>query len=401
MNDSRPDTFIVVGFLILVQGTGAVAGFWLPAIAPEVADNVGLNASLIAYPVLLLYIFAMISSLFAGGFVNRFGAWRTSQLALLLIGISHLMFMGGSLFLIALGSVVLGWAYGMITPPASHLLSKVVTKKNRNLIFSIRFTGVPIGGVLAGILAPQVALEFGWQQSMLFSVIVAAGLCLAMQPFRCKWDSDRSSDTALLRNPLTDLQLVWRLTSLRWVALYGMCMGAIQTTLTTFTVTMLVEDIGYSLVLAGLGLSVIQFSSIFGRVAWGWVADKINNGLLTLMIIALIAMICAVITITLSPQWPHLLVYTLCFVFGIAGMGWNGVYASEIVRLSPKNDVSKTTGASFFITFSGVFVGPLLFSTGYSIVGAYNISFFLTIIIALSATFFILKSQAAVSGAPE
>ena len=401
MNDSRPDTFIVVGFLILVQGTGAVAGFWLPAIAPEVADNVGLNASLIAYPVLLLYIFAMISSLFAGGFVNRFGAWRTSQLALLLIGISHLMFMGGSLFLIALGSVVLGWAYGMITPPASHLLSKVVTKKNRNLIFSIRFTGVPIGGVLAGILAPQVALEFGWQQSMLFSVIVAAGLCLAMQPFRCKWDSDRSSDTALLRNPLTDLQLVWRLTSLRWVALYGMCMGAIQTTLTTFTVTMLVEDIGYSLVLAGLGLSVIQFSSIFGRVAWGWVADKINNGLLTLMIIALIAMICAVITITLSPQWPHLLVYTLCFVFGVAGMGWNGVYASEIVRLSPKNDVSKTTGASFFITFSGVFVGPLLFSTGYSIVGAYNISFFLTIIIALSATFFILKSQAAASGAPE
>ena len=401
MNDSRPDTFIVVGFLILVQGTGAVAGFWLPAIAPEVADNVGLNASLIAYPVLLLYIFAMISSLFAGGFVNRFGAWRTSQLALLLIGISHLMFMGGSLLLIALGSVVLGWAYGMITPPASHLLSKVVTKKNRNLIFSIRFTGVPIGGVLAGILAPQVALEFGWQQSMLFSVIVAAGLCLAMQPFRRKWDSDRSSDTALLRNPLTDLQLVWRLTSLRWVALYGMCMGAIQTTLTTFTVTMLVEDIGYSLVLAGLGLSVIQFSSIFGRVAWGWVADKINNGLLTLMIIALIAMICAVITITLSPQWPHLLVYTLCFVFGVAGMGWNGVYASEIVRLSPKNDVSKTTGASFFITFSGVFVGPLLFSTGYSIVGAYNISFFLTIIIALSAIFFIVKSQAAASGTPE
>ena len=401
MNDSRPDTFIVVGFLILVQGTGAVAGFWLPAIAPEVADNVGLNASLIAYPVLLLYIFAMISSLFAGGFVNRFGAWRTSQLALLLIGISHLMFMGGSLLLIALGSVVLGWAYGMITPPASHLLSKVVTKKNRNLIFSIRFTGVPIGGVLAGILAPQVALEFGWQQSMLFSVIVAASLCLAMQPFRRKWDSDRSSDTALLRNPLTDLQLVWRLTSLRWVALYGMCMGAIQTTLTTFTVTMLVEDIGYSLVLAGLGLSVIQFSSIFGRVAWGWVADKINNGLLTLMIIALIAMICAVITITLSPQWPHLLVYTLCFVFGVAGMGWNGVYASEIVRLSPKNDVSKTTGASFFITFSGVFIGPLLFSAGYSIVGAYNFSFFLTIIIALLAMLFIVKSKAGVTRTPK
>ena len=401
MTNSRLDTFIVVGFLILVQGTGAVAGFWLPAIAPEVADDVGLNASLIAYPVLILYIFAMISSLFAGGFVTRFGAWRTSQLALFLIGISHLMFMGGSLFLIALGSMILGWAYGMITPPASHLLSKVVTQKNRNLIFSIRFTGVPIGGVLAGIFAPQLALEFGWQQSMLFSVAVAAALCLAMQPFRSQWDSDRSSNVTLFRNPLTDLKLVWRLTSLRWVALYGMCMGAVQTTLTTYTVTMLVEDIGYSLVLAGLGLSVIQFSSIFGRVTWGWVADKINNGRLALMVIALIATICAVITITLSPQWPPVLVFSLCFVFGIAGMGWNGVYASEIVRLSPKSDVSKTTGASFFITFSGVFIGPLLFSAGYSIVGAYNITFFLTIIIALLAMFFIVKSRAVITRTPK
>ena len=121
MNSSRLDTAIVVVFLILVQGTGAVAGFWLPAIAPEAATGIGLNASLIAYPVLILYVFAMISSLFAGGFVARFGAWRTSQLALLLIGFSHLMFMGGSLLLIAVGSAILGWAYGMITPPASHL----------------------------------------------------------------------------------------------------------------------------------------------------------------------------------------------------------------------------------------------------------------------------------------
>ena len=394
MNSSRLDTAIVVVFLILVQGTGAVAGFWLPAIAPEAAKGIGLNASLIAYPVLILYVFAMISSLFAGGFVTRFGAWRTSQLALLLIGFSHLMFMGGSLLLIAIGSAILGWAYGMITPPASHLLSKVATSKNRNLIFSIRFTGVPIGGVLAGILAPQLALEFGWRQSMLFAILVAAGLCIAMQPFRDKWDMDKSIDAVLFRNPLNDLRLVWQLTSLRWVALFGMCMGAVQTTLTTFTVTMLVEDIGYSLIAAGLGLSIIQFSSVFGRVGWGWFADKINNGPLTLKLIALIATICALTTVMLSSHWPPFLVYTLCFLFGIAGMGWNGVYASEIVRLSPKDEIGKTTGASFFITFSGVFVGPLLFTSGYSIVDSYSVSFTLTAIIAILAFFCVLKSQA-------
>ena len=75
-------------------------------------------------------------------------------------------------------------------------------------------------------------------------------------------------------------------------------------------------------------------------------------------------------------------------------MGWNGVYASEIVRLSPKDEIGKTTGASFFITFSGVFVGPLLFTSGYSIGDSYSMSFTLTAIIAILAFFCVLKSQA-------
>ena len=57
MSVSKADTVLVVGFLILVQGTGALAGFWLPAIAPEVGNSLGLSPSLIAYPVLILYIF--------------------------------------------------------------------------------------------------------------------------------------------------------------------------------------------------------------------------------------------------------------------------------------------------------------------------------------------------------
>ena len=191
MTISRADTVIVVGFLILVQGTGALAGFWLPAIAPEVGQSLGLSPSLIAYPVLILYIFAMISSLMAGGIVRRLGAWRSSQAALILIGVSHLMFMNGSLLFLALGSIILGGAYGLLTPPASHLLSKIVTPKNRNLIFSIRFTGVPLGGILAGLLAPSVALEYGWRESMIVTIVISLVIAISMQPFRKRWDRDR------------------------------------------------------------------------------------------------------------------------------------------------------------------------------------------------------------------
>ena len=395
MTVSKTDTVIVVGFLILVQGTGALAGFWLPAIAPEVGQSLGLSPSLIAYPVLILYIFAMISSLMAGGFVTRFGAWRSSQAALILIGISHLMFMNGSLIFLMLGSIILGSAYGLLTPPASHLLSKIVTPKNRNLVFSIRFTGVPLGGILAGLLAPPIALEYGWRESMLVTILISIVVAVSMQPFRKKWDNDRSKTSKIIRNPIADIKLVWKLTALKWVALSGLCMGAIQTTLTTYTVTMLVEDVKYNLIAAGIGLSAIQLASVFGRVGWGWFADRIENGLTALIIIAMASTLCALFTIFLSPSWPQLTVYCLCFCFGLVGMGWNGVYASEIARLSPPGEVGRTTGASFFITFSGVFLGPVIFASAYTITNTYSTTFLVTAIIGICSYFCILNAKRA------
>lgn len=167
MTIGRVQTVVVVGYLILIQATGAIAGFWLPAIAPEVGLGLGVDPILIGYQVLIQYIFAMLASLMAGGFVRRLGAWRASQLALALFAASHALFLTGSITMIVLGSVLLGCGYGLVTPAASHLLNKIVTPRNRNLVFSIRFTGVPLGGITAGLAAPATALYLGWQQSVL------------------------------------------------------------------------------------------------------------------------------------------------------------------------------------------------------------------------------------------
>ena len=395
MTVNRTDTVMVVGFLILIQATGALAGFWLPAIAPEIGTGLGLEPALIGYQVLIQYIFAMLSSLTAGGLVARFGSWRASQLALLLFAAAHLMFMTGSLGMIALGSAALGCGYGLVTPAASHLLNKIVTPANRNFVFSVRFTGVPLGGIAAGLAAPAMALEFGWRESVAVVIAVALLVMLAMQPLRARWDSDRSKSATLVRNPIADMKMVWNLAPLRWIALFGLCMGAVQTTLTTYTVTMLVEDLGYTLVAAGVGLSAIQFSSVFGRVAWGWLADRVGSGLVVSGMVAVIAAICAGVTFLLTPAWPQYAVYGLCFAFGLVGMGWNGVYASEIARLSPPGKVGSATGAAMFITFSGVFLGPALVVTAHDLTGAYTTTFALTAAVAVGALFCVSRAAQA------
>jgi MFS family permease len=394
MTIGRVQTVVVVGYLILIQATGAIAGFWLPAIAPEVGLGLGVDPILIGYQVLIQYIFAMLASLMAGGCVRRLGAWRASQLALALFAASHALFLTGSITMIVLGSVLLGCGYGLVTPAASHLLNKIVTPRNRNLVFSIRFTGVPLGGITAGLAAPATALYLGWQQSVLVVVAISLLLVLAMQPLRARWDDDRSASARIFQSPVSDIKLVWSLAPLKWIAFFGLCMGAVQTTLTTYTVTMLVEDLGYTLIAAGVGLSMIQFASVFGRVAWGWLADKIGGGLAVSGLVALIASICAGITCLLSPAWPTGLVYALCFAFGLVGMGWNGVYASEIARLAPAGKVSGATGAAMFITFSGVFLGPVLFVAIHGWSGHYTTTFALTAAIALTGLFCVTRAVA-------
>lgn len=395
MSLGRMDTVAVVAFLILVQATGALAGFWLPAIAPAIGVDLGLSPALIGYQVLVQYIFGMFSSLMAGGFVLRLGPWRASQLALLLFVAAHALFLTGSVAMIALASVVLGCGYGLVTPAASHLLNKIVTPVNRNLVFSFRFTGVPLGGIAAGLAAPPAALTFGWQHSVLVVIALSALLALAMQPWRNRWDGDRSPSAPLFRNPAADMRMVWSLAPLKWLAFYGLCMGAVQTTLTTYTVTMLVEDLGYTLVAAGVGLSIIQFASVFGRVAWGWLADRISSGLLVAGLVALIAAASAGATCLLTPDWPSGLVYALCFALGLVGMGWNGVYASEIARLAPEGKVSGATGACMFITFSGVFLGPVLFVAMHAWSGVYTTTYGLSAVIALAGLLCATRASAA------
>ena len=380
------DTVTVVFFMIWVQLIGSMASLWLPAIAPEAAAALGIDASLIGLQVVVVYLGGMITSLFAGGLVVRLGAWRVSQVSLGLFALAHLIISSGALPLMALGSFIIGFGYGLINPPAAHLMSKVVTPKNRNLVFSIRFTGVPLGGIAASTFAPAIALSLDWQSSMYVTIGVAVVMVFIMEFFRKRWDSDRSRAAPLFRSPLADIKAAWKLPAIRWLCFTGLFLAAIQLSLNAFAVTFLVEETGYTLVAAGLALTAVQVAGVIGRIAWGVLADRIRSGFTALIINALLTALSALATVFVAPEWPVGIVYLLFFIFGFTAMGWNGVFASAVVEHSPQGKAGNMTGAALFFTFSGVIVGPAVFTLGYQLVGTYSGSFMVTAILALAGT---------------
>ena len=49
----------------------------------------------------------------------------------------------------------MGFGYGMTNPSGAELLMRITPKRRRNIVYSIKQTGIPLGGMLAGAIAPS------------------------------------------------------------------------------------------------------------------------------------------------------------------------------------------------------------------------------------------------------
>ncbi len=353
----------------------AMVALFPAAIAPTLASAVGVPTALVGLQISLVYGGAMVSSLIGGAFTVRSGACRTTQAALLLIGAALVLATIPTPATLALASLLIGFGYGLTNPAASHLLARFMPPARRGLVFSLKQTGVPIGGVIAGTLAPTATLALGWQGAFWSLALAAVAGAFALQPRRGRWDDDRCPGTHSLISPLADLQLIWHRPTLRRVSLAGFCFAAVQLSLSVFTVTLLVEELDVGLVQAGLVMAAVQVAGAIGRILWGWCGDRLASGLRALMIAATVTTIGALATAAMTPAWPLWLATIVLCTFSVSGLGWNGVYLAEVARLAPPGQVARASGGSLFFTFGGVLVGPPAFSLVRLALDSYTLAF--------------------------
>ena len=369
-------TWLSLGVTLAIQSMVAMALISLPVIAPEVARAQGVPTTWVGGYVALAYIGAMVSSLVAGTAVARLGAIRISQIGLVLCALGLALCAVESLAVVGLGAFVIGAGYGPVTPASSHLLARTTPAKHLSLVFSLKQTGVPLGGMLAGALVPGLAVLFGWQ-SALWWVAGACLLCAALsQPIRKGLDADRKRSQQLSFGKLGQpIQLVLSHPALRNLATCSFFFSIIQVSLTTYFVSYLHESLGFALVAAGLVLAVSQSAGVAGRVAWGWVADRLLGARRTLILLALLMMLSASAAASLVNGGPMVLLLLVSAVFGASAIGWNGVYLSEVARQAPPGMASVATGGTLFITFLGVVLGSPLFGLLSGAFGSYRFGF--------------------------
>jgi MFS family permease len=389
MTPNTIPTWFVVLVTTAAQMVVAMSNIVLSTIAPKVAESLGVVPVLVGYHVGLTFGAAAVASVYGGIVVLSLGAARTTQISmvstvigLVLLALPHVGF-------IALGSLFIGTGMGFASPAASYLLARHTSPERRNLLFSIKQTGVPLGGVVVAVAAPVLAVTVGWRWSLAMIAVAGMATLLLAGRARAAWDSDRRPVGSLRGAPFGGVPLVWRQKALRWVALAAVLFSSVQRILLSFTVVYLVAEGGYGLVEAGVVLSVAQVGGATTRIPWGWLADRLRSGLAVLTLLCALMIVSSIALILLEPGWPKPLVYLLFFLLGASCVGWNGIVHAECARLSPPGMVSLAAGGMSFFVFGGVMMGPPVFTLTHGIIGSYSGTFWLMVIAGVGALGFL------------
>lgn len=364
-----------VAMTFAVQALTAMALSVPAVLAPVAAGDFSVEPTAVGRWVGFSYMVAMFAGLAGGTLVVRHGPVRVLQVAVLGVAVGLAVGAGANMaFLLACG-LLAGAAHGLVNPASSTILLQAAPARMRSMIFSIKQTGVPAGGVIAGTLVPLLLLWTSWQNAVLVLALASSVLLAVLFPFRRIHDRDRRRQPLQIRRFAAPVAEVWASRRIRELAVVSGVYSAVQMSFTTYLVSFLKIELAYSLVAAGLIFSAAQIAGVLGRVIWGAVADRVLDPRRVLAILGMTMALCGAAASSFSAPWPLWAVLGICLLYGATAVGWNGVFLAEVARLAPDGRVAIVTGGTQFFTFAGVFIGPPVFGAVAAAAGSYAAGF--------------------------
>jgi MFS family permease len=408
----RPDlplraTVVAVAVTLAVQTLASMAMIAPSVLAPVAAPELGVAPQAIGLFVSIGYFGAMVFGLMTGRLMARFGPLAMCQAAVALAGAGLLLGKLALLPVMPIAALAIGIGYGFVNPVSSHILARRTPPGTMALVFSIKQTGVPIGGALAGAAVPPLVLALGWADALPVLAAICIAAAFALLPARAMLaepalaphpmplsrgeggnscaarPTDRAERRVLSamrwRRALAGfgrpINLVLADRSLRELAFASLGYASVQLVFVTYFVVYLNLHVGYGLVTAGLVYAFAHGSGIVGRIVWGAVADRWLAPRAMLAALGAISAACALLSAAFSGAWPLGAVVTVAVLFGASAVGWNGVFLAEVARSAPPGQISAATGGTQFFTFAGAVAAPPIFAAAVSATGSFAWSF--------------------------
>ena len=373
MQRTRVGTYVdvpaAVLISLLVQATTSLFAAGIPVLAPVIVAEHGWNATVIAFYPPVVYITAFLISFQIPRLLFRVGGMGLSLVCVAIGAAGMLLLLPPYAATAALASVAIGCGTGAMNPASPQVLGPRTTARTAGLVMSIKQTGVPLGGVMAGALVPMLVLRSGWRAAALELAVIGVALVIVLLPSERWLNGAAAPAKPAAFRPLDPVRHLLAIPGLPTLLLASVTFNGMQLCLRSFFTIYLVTDQRLSLVTAGIAFSVSQAAGVVGQVGWAVLSDRWLSVHAVMAIIGVIMTAAAFCTAAMTPHWRLGAVALVAAMYGISAAGYLPVLLAEVARRSPPGQVGALTSGAQLFPLGGSIVGPLAFGATAAVLG--------------------------------
>jgi predicted MFS family arabinose efflux permease len=284
-----------------------------------------------------------------------------------------------SYWMLVFGAVVAGAPQGWANPATNKLIVDNLDAGNRGTVLGIKQSGVQLSVFLSGATLPIAAQSFGWRSGIAIYAALCLGLVVAtaviLEP-----DPPTEPSTARQRKnaraPLGPLVIS--------IAIYATAMGMAGGMINRFVPLFAHEELGYSTTVAGMAAALTGLLAIATRIWWSAAAERNNNTISPLIIMALGAMITALL-LSIATTVGAWLLWPVAVAGALSVSAWNGVAMLRLVNGVDSEAAGRASGIVIFGFLGGLAIGAPLAGWSVDQWGTYAVAWSAAVVLAFIA----------------
>jgi MFS family permease len=363
------DVLAAVFISLVVQMTMSLIAASVPVLAPAVAAERGWSPSIVAVYPIVVYVTAFLISFHVPELLFRLGGMGLS-LASLIIGAAGLLFLLPPFAAaVVSGSVAIGCGTAAMNPASLQMLGPRTTARTAGVVMSIKQTGVPLGGVMAGALVPILVAHFGWRMATIELAAIGLVLAIILLPSVSWLNGASGAVRPAAFRPFNPVRHLLATPGMPTLLLASLTFNGMQLCLRSFFVVYLVAYQQLGLVTAGVAFSISQAAGMLGQVGWAALSDRVLSVHSVMAVIGMLMSAAALFTASMTPHWPLRGVFAVAAVYGVSAAGYLPVLLGEVAKRSPRDRVGALTSGAQLFTLSGCIMGPLAFGGMAAVMG--------------------------------
>ncbi|WP_411182310.1 CynX/NimT family MFS transporter [Nitrosomonas sp. Is37] len=320
-------------------------------LGPLLSSDLHFDPTLLGYLIMSSFGFAAVLSLWAGAIVDYLGSRYSLLVLFCSVGLAFtLIAVVESFYSLLIAAAICGIAQALANPVTNLLIAQQVPPEKKASIVGLKQAGVQLAALIAGLILPTIAMQYGWRVAYGIIVPITIFFCLSVSSVTPK----KHIRTRTRLKLLPPNSLLLRLMMIQF--LIGTSLSAFVTYLPTFAIQQ-----NMALPLADTLIAVFGVMGMISRIVLTPMGAKLKDESLLLFMLAAIAAVSMAITMNAAPD-SHWQLWAGAIGVGLTAVATNAIAMSMLIRDPAFGPVTFSSGFVSVAFFAGFALGPPLFA---------------------------------------